>query len=81
MSVSAWVAEMEDLEYNPVLVFKNQGDVQGENLQYWKGRFLTFQTEYQRDMMLQYDSNAICIKAVGVGEAGAARASPLFAPD
>ena len=30
MSVSAWVAEIQDLAYNPVLVFLNEGDEQGD---------------------------------------------------
>ena len=40
MSVSAWVAEMQDLAYNPVLVFKNQGDEQGDECDNI-GRFFT----------------------------------------
>ena len=49
MSVSAWVAEMQDLAYNPVLVFKNQGDEQGDECDnIGKADFLlAFQTEYQ----------------------------------
>ena len=31
MSVSAWVAEMQDIAYNPVLVFKNQGEEQSDD--------------------------------------------------
>ena len=60
MSVLAWVAEIED---NPVLVFKNQGDEQGENCDNigMADFVLAFQTEYQRDMMLQYGGNVICM--------------------
>lgn len=54
---------MQDLAYNPVLVFKNQGDEQGDECEnIGKADFLlAFQTEYQRDVMLQYGSNVICM--------------------
>ena len=55
-SISAWVTEMEEMEYNPILVFKNQGEEQGENCDdLGKDDFLlAIQTEYQRDMMIRY---------------------------
>ena len=31
MSVSAWVAEMQDMGYNTILVFRNQGEEQSDD--------------------------------------------------
>ena len=31
-SVSAWVTEMKEMEYNPILIFKNQGEEQGDDV-------------------------------------------------
>ena len=63
MSVSAWVAEMQDMPYNPVLVFKNQGEEQNDdNDNIGRDDFLlAFQTEYQHDMMLKYGNKVICL--------------------
>ena len=62
ISISAWVTEMEEMEYNPILVFKNQGEEQGENCDdLGKDDFLlAIQTEYQKDM-IRYGENVICM--------------------
>ena len=51
-SVKAWVNEMQSLEYNPVLLFKEQGLLQPEGLDnYAQDDFvLCLQTAFQRDI-------------------------------
>ena len=54
---------MEEMEYNPILVFKNQGEEQGENCDdLGKDDFLlAIETDYQRDMMIRYGEKVICM--------------------
>ena len=61
-SVTAWVEEMQTLQYNPVLVFKPQGVTQtremdniGEN-----DFLLVIQTEFQRDVLQKWGNDTIC---------------------
>ena len=62
-SVSAWVIEMKKMEYNPILIFKNQGEEQEDDCDdLAKNDFLlAIQTEYQRDMMIKYGEKVICM--------------------
>ena len=66
ISVSCIVEEMEDtLEYNPVLLFKQQGEDPNDfckdlELQDF---ILVVQTRFQRDMLLQYGENGVCMDA------------------
>ena len=64
-SVKAWVNEMQSLEYNPVLLFKEQGLLQPEGLDnYAQDDFvLCLQTAFQRDMLNTFGSDTICIDA------------------
>jgi hypothetical protein len=54
---------MEEMEYNPILVFKTQGEDQGENIDDLSKEdfLLAIQTEYQRDMMIKYGGKVICM--------------------
>ena len=62
LSVSAWVKELREMKYNPVLVFKKQGEEQQENLDIsMKDFLLCFQTEFQRDMLIKFGSSVICM--------------------
>ena len=55
--------QLEKKEYNPILLFKCQGDEQGVNMDNLaKDDFLmVIQTEFLRDIMMQYGQNAILI--------------------
>ena len=63
VSVRAWVKQLEKKEYNPILLFKCQGDEQGVNMDNLaKDDFLmVIQTEFLQDIMMQYGQNAILI--------------------
>ena len=65
VSVSTWVEEMEGLEYNPVLIFKQQGDQAAETCSNLEiiDFLLVIQTEFQRDMLYAHVKNGICIDA------------------
>ncbi len=60
-SVTSWVEEMGTQKYNPVLVFKQQGNEQPENIDnVVRNDFLLgMQTEFQRDMLVKF-SDTIC---------------------
>lgn len=62
LSVVAWIAELETSpSYNPVLLFKQQGeshDVLDED-----NFLLCLQTEFQRDVMKSFAGKVICIDA------------------
>ena len=64
-SVKAWVNEMKSLEYNSVLLFKEQGLLQPEGLDnYVQDDFvLCLQTAFQRDMLNKFGNDTICIDA------------------
>ena len=60
VSVASWVEEMEMLEYNPVLLFKQQGqpafeECQGLHVQ----DFLHI--EFQKDMLCTHIHKGVCI--------------------
>ncbi len=62
-SVSAWVGELEALEYNPITVFKVQGIDQTESTDNLAQNdfILGIQTKFQRDMMIKFSNNGICV--------------------
>ena len=62
-SVAAWVAEMMGLEYNPILLFKNQGQDQPPEMDNTSNDdfVLCIQTEFQRDILQKFGSNIVCI--------------------
>lgn len=66
-SVALWVEEARKFAYNPVLVFKPQGEkaaIVGEVDDLCEDSFLLgLQTEYQRDMMQKFGNNCICMDA------------------
>ena len=65
LSVSSWVEEMETLEYNPVLLFKQQGDQPSEYCKNLEAHdfLLVIQTEFQRDMLTSHGSSGVCMDA------------------
>ena len=63
LSVWSWVEEMKELEYNPILVFKPQGEDGNEDTNELKKDdfLLAIQTEFQKDTLLKFGPNVICI--------------------
>ena len=65
ISVSSIIEEMETLDYNPIVLFKQQGEHPSDlckNLS--KEDFvLVIQTEFQRDMLWKYGNDGVCIDA------------------
>ena len=62
-SVSLWVEAMKDNVENAVLVFKQQGEDQPSDLNdLSKDDFvIAIQTQFQRDMLMQFGTEAICM--------------------
>lgn len=62
-SVRAWVCEMAELPYNPVVVFKAQGDKQGDTMDNIADDdfLLGIQTEFQCDLLRQFGAEAVCM--------------------
>ena len=62
-SVCAWVKELEALPYNPVLIFKAQGEPQPNHIDnIGKNDFLLgIQTQFQRDMLIKHGEMCICM--------------------
>ena len=62
-SVLAWVEEMKSLEYNPLLLFKQQGEEQSQATDNIGNRdfLLVIQMEFQRDMLRQFGKSTVCI--------------------
>ena len=60
-----WVKEMQEQEYNPVLIFKVQGEIAGNQMDdLAKENFLLcMQTEFQKDTMAKFGNNVICVDA------------------
>ena len=58
-SVCAWVQEMEQIDYNPVTLFKAQG-VEGNGKLKKEDFIIGIQTEFQKDLM---GGNIICMDA------------------
>ena len=65
ISVVGWVEELKTLEYNPVLLFKLQGELQSNNMDnIAKDDFiLGIQTQFQRDMLSKYGGMCVCMDA------------------
>ena len=65
LSTCAWVQEMEDMAYNPVLLFKPQGPQENDkSLNLSDDDFLlAIQTEFQKDAMLQFGKKVILMDA------------------
>ena len=62
-SVKIWVEEMKSQPYNPILLYKPQGELEnGSNLGL-EDFLLCIQTEFQRDVMKQFGNNIICMDA------------------
>ena len=64
-SLQAWVEELHLQPYDPILIFKQQGNTQGEEIDDI-GRddfLLSIQTEFQRDITMEFGNNIICIDA------------------
>ena len=66
-SVQAWITEMEtntDI-YNPILIYKIQGEKQNEHLDNFSDEdfLLCIQTEFQRDMAIEHGPNIVCVDA------------------
>ena len=64
-SVKIWVEEMSSQIYNPVLLHKVQGKepcIEMENLRK-EDMLLVIQTEFQRDMMVMFGNNIVCLDA------------------
>ena len=64
-SLQAWVEELHLQTYNPIVIFKQQGNTQGEEMDdIGKDDFLLgIQTEFQRDIMMEFGNKIICIDA------------------
>ena len=64
-SVSAWVEEMKSLNYNPVLLYKIQGMPQSDEMDNIADQdfVLAIQTEFQRDMLMKFGNNTVCVDA------------------
>ncbi len=62
-SVDAWIQELKELAYNPVLVYKRQGDHQGPEMDNVcdDDFILCLQTEFQKDVLKKFGSSIICI--------------------
>ena len=63
ISVVSWVEEMELLQYNPVLVFKQQQQPPSQSAPSLKMNdfLLVLQTEFQRDMLRTYGKSRVCM--------------------
>ena len=64
-SVCAWIEEMKELKYNPVLLFKQQGEDGVERaINIGSNDFLlVLQTEFQRDTLRKHGHNTVCLDA------------------
>ena len=60
-SVCAWVDELKSLPYNPVLLFKPQGEAQTEDMNNFGNNdfILAIQTRFQRDMLVTYGHTCV----------------------
>ena len=64
-SVCAWVEELKTLPYNPILLFKPQGEPQPNDMDNIgiNDFILGIQTQFQRDMLCKYGSTCVCMDA------------------
>lgn len=64
LSVSGLVAELQEEKYNPVLLFKKQGEESSEYPSLGKeGFMLVLQTQFQREMFQTNGHKILCIDA------------------
>ena len=65
LSTCAWVEEMKQMPYNPIILFKAQGTEQSDDINdLAKEDFLlVIQTEYRKDAMKHYGNKAILMDA------------------
>ena len=63
ISVTTWVEDMKAQEYNSILIFKPQGKEQLQDMNNISPNdfLLCVQTEFQRDMLKQFGSSAVCM--------------------
>ena len=63
ISVCAWVEELKSIPYNPVLLFKAQGEAQTEDLNNIGNNdfILAIQTQFQRDLLVTYGHTCVCM--------------------
>ena len=64
-SVCVWVEEMKCQAYNPILLFKQQGEPQPDSMDNVgvNDFIIGIQTEFQRDMLLKYGDVCVCMDA------------------
>ena len=62
-SLRAWVEELRSLPYDPIIIFKQQGDTQAKEMDDIGDEdfLLAIQTEFQHDMMQAFGNNIICV--------------------
>ena len=61
LSVCAWVAELQSLEYNPITFFKEQGSARNNIPE--EDFILAIQTKFQCDMMKAFGNTLVCMDA------------------
>ena len=63
LSVQAWVDQLESLEYNPITIFKVQGEQQSEQTNNLASNYflLGIQTKFQRDALVKFCKNGVCM--------------------
>ena len=59
----AWVEELRSLRYDPIIIFKQQGDTLAKGMDDIGDEdfLLDIQTEFQHDMMQAFGNNIICV--------------------
>ena len=64
-SVCAWVEEMKSQPYNPILLFKQQGEQQPKEIDNVgvNDFIIGTQTEFQWDMLIKYGNQCVCMDA------------------
>ncbi len=65
VSVASIVAEMQTLDYNPILLYKQQGEEPSQECKMLNNQdfLLVIQTEFQKDFLIKHDSSGVCIDA------------------
>ena len=63
LSIAAWVEEMKQMEFNPVVTFKQQGTAIDEEGVRQDDFLLAVQTKFQLEMMKTFGNNVICVDA------------------
>ncbi len=65
VSVASIVAEMQTLDYNPILLYKQQGEEPSQECKMLNNQdfLLVIQTEFQKDTLIKNRSSGVCIDA------------------